>query len=146
MSDKSTQSEQAAELLRLVDQIRDWSDQHLRKKNPVRHGWLTMQINALRKIAEKTPEQAGAALLGAKVVWDMVFEDARRGARQRNIQGFSLPRELETEDILISKIDAHHEENPDKSITWLREKVANETGYSGAKTIARKTDWYNPKK
>ena len=130
MSDKSTQSEQAAELLRLADQIANWSEEHLRKKNPERYSWLRMQLNALRQLAEQTPEQAGAALLGAKVVWEMLYEDAWSGFGKR---GGRKDHPYLGEVSVVQVVEAYNavrEDNPDISKTKAAPKIAEALGCS----------------
>jgi len=139
-----TQSYQ--QLQKLVKDIHQWAEDNLSVKSPERADEVNRNLMSLVIAVQQHPEQAKTVLYCANAVWHMLFEDARRGARQRNIQGLPLAHELATKDVLISSIDRCYEDHPGRSITWLRERVANKTGYSGARSVARKTDWYNLKR
>ena len=129
----------------LIKDFSQWTKDYLEAKSPERANAVNKNLMYLDLTVRQHPEQAEAALYCANAVWHMLFEDARRGARQRNIH--QPPPELATKDILISRIDALHKRNPDWLITMIREQVATDTDYTGgAKVIARKTGWYNPTK
>ena len=141
MSDKNTQVEQAEELLRLVKNVADWADKHLNKKDLDRSFWLRIRLEELRQIAQQHPEQAGAALIGAKAIWIMLGKDAHIGYGVRHERE---PLETTDADTINKKLDQVCKDNPDENITELR-RIVCKSLVIGRSTLLGKTK-YNPLK
>lgn len=72
-------NEKQEELLRLVEDVRAWVKDNLEKKNPERAKQIRLNIAYLNRMAHHEPDQVDAALIGAKTIWMMLFEDAWSG-------------------------------------------------------------------
>jgi hypothetical protein len=141
-----TEAELLQQFEELIADMRQLADDLLKPKDRERAKHVNQTLAYLAVTVRQDSVQAKAVIYCADAMWNLLVGDAGRGARQRNIQGLPLKHELTTKEDLISKVDAVCKKHPDKNITWVRDRVARGTDYSGAKSIARKTDWYNPTK
>jgi glutamyl/glutaminyl-tRNA synthetase len=112
------------ELLKLVNDVNEWTQEHLEEKHPAIAKRVYLHSFNLQYIAEERPEEeARAAMHGADMMLTMLLEDAYRGQAVRHLYK-NLPGTMD-DQIYIDLLDKYHEEDPG-NITHLRKLVAAE--------------------
>jgi hypothetical protein len=135
--------EAQAELLRLVKNLHQWVRDNLESSQPEQAHTVRLLLIDLHNIATNHPEQAQAALIGAKTMWHMLRDDAWTGFGVRHGR---KPLSSRPGAATIEKaMDQYYRENPDvKNITELRKKVCTRLSI-GRSTLLGKTK-YDPLK
>lgn len=128
------------ELRQLVTNLRRWVRDHLEDSHPEQAEEVKHLLFELHTIASRHPDQAEAALVGAKTIWYMLREDAWKGFGSRH-ERKPLPKKADAETIK-KYLDQAHKDNPGKNVTALRAIVAGKLEM-GRSTLLNKTT-YNP--
>ena len=111
-----------SELLKVVEEVNQWTRDHLEKKHPGVAEHVYLHSTNLRFVAEcGSQKEARAAMHGVDMMLAMLVEDAYRGQTVRHLYK-GLPGTVD-DQIYIDLLDKYHKEDPG-NITHLRDLVA----------------------